>query len=405
MKLHIVSFDVPYPPNYGGAVDVFYKIKALHGAGVKITLHCFTYRDRQKDEILETFCEKVFYYKRKIGFFQHFSNLPYIVKSRQHPNLLKNLCTDDTPILFEGLHTCAFINHPLLEHRKKLVRMHNIEWEYYEHLAQTEKKIFKKIFFKLESTKLKRFEEKVFFKGDIFFSISLEDKKYFTGEYFIEQEILKNILRNNFSKKEIEKRNSELQIEKKIYDKKIFFLPPFHAEEKVISKTGRGKYILYHGDLSVNDNVESVMELIENVFSKIDVPIIIAGKNPDKKLINAIKKHKNIKLIPNPSNEELQTLIYDAQINILHTRHTSGMKLKLLHALFVGRFCFANKEMVLGTGLENLCQIYNSFDELKEMILGTMYKDFQGKEILKRKKILETSFSNKNNAAVILKQL
>ena len=48
-ELHIVSFDVPFPPNYGGAVDVFYKIRALHKLGVKIHLHCFEYvRGKQK---------------------------------------------------------------------------------------------------------------------------------------------------------------------------------------------------------------------------------------------------------------------------------------------------------------------------------------------------------------------
>ena len=28
-ELNIVSFDVPYPPDYGGVIDVFYKIKEL----------------------------------------------------------------------------------------------------------------------------------------------------------------------------------------------------------------------------------------------------------------------------------------------------------------------------------------------------------------------------------------
>ena len=42
-QLHIISFDVPYPPDYGGAIDVFYKLKALNQEGVKIHLHCFEY--------------------------------------------------------------------------------------------------------------------------------------------------------------------------------------------------------------------------------------------------------------------------------------------------------------------------------------------------------------------------
>ncbi len=385
--MHLVAFDVPFPPDYGGAIDVFYKIKALHAAGVKITLHCFTYRDRQAQSVLETFCNKVFYYKRRTGFFSHLSKMPYIVKSRKHPDLLKNLCADNAPILFEGLHTCAFIDHPSLEQRKKMVRMHNIEWKYYEHLALTERKIFQKKYFQIESTKLKRFEEKVFFHGDIFFCISRNEEKYF------------------FEKNNIQKINFEKDIHKKIFEKKIIFLPPFHAEEKIISKIGTGDYILYHGDLSVNDNVASVLELIENVFSKINVRCIIAGKNPSRNLIGRIESFSNMQIIVNPDEQDMNNLIQNAQINILHTGHTSGMKLKLLHALYVGRFCFANTEMVHDTGLESFCEIYNSFDELKEMILEIMNKTFEEKIILKRKKILEKQFSNSLNASKILRSI
>jgi len=32
-SLHIISFNIPYPPDYGGVMDVFYKIKALHDLG------------------------------------------------------------------------------------------------------------------------------------------------------------------------------------------------------------------------------------------------------------------------------------------------------------------------------------------------------------------------------------
>ena len=34
--LQIVIFDNPCPPDYGGVIDVFYKIKALKALGVRI---------------------------------------------------------------------------------------------------------------------------------------------------------------------------------------------------------------------------------------------------------------------------------------------------------------------------------------------------------------------------------
>ena len=57
--LNIVSFNVPWPANYGGVIDVFYKIKALHDIGVKVILHCFEYGRPQAKE-LENYCEKVY---------------------------------------------------------------------------------------------------------------------------------------------------------------------------------------------------------------------------------------------------------------------------------------------------------------------------------------------------------
>ena len=36
LHIHIVSFDIPYPANYGGVIDVFFKAKFLAEKGVKV---------------------------------------------------------------------------------------------------------------------------------------------------------------------------------------------------------------------------------------------------------------------------------------------------------------------------------------------------------------------------------
>src|SRR5665213_2717865 len=119
--LHIISFDVPCPANYGGVIDVFYKLKNLHKAGIKITLHCFEYgRGEQKE--LEKYCQTVYYYKRNTSFVNQLSSIPFIIKSRVSNELINNLLKDNHPILFEGLHTCYFINDERLANRKKIYR-------------------------------------------------------------------------------------------------------------------------------------------------------------------------------------------------------------------------------------------------------------------------------------------
>src|SRR5687768_10184186 len=95
--LNIVSFEIPYPANYGGVMDVFYKLVWLKKSGIKIHLHCFSY-GREPSPELEELCEKVYYYERKTGLLSNFSALPYTVRSRQSRELEKNLLSNDHPV-------------------------------------------------------------------------------------------------------------------------------------------------------------------------------------------------------------------------------------------------------------------------------------------------------------------
>ncbi len=256
MQLHIVSFDVPLPANYGGVIDVFFKIKALHKAGIKIKLHCFSY-GRDKDEILEKYCDKVYYYERFTSINSHFSVLPYIVKSRKNKDLFSNLMRDNHPILFEGHHTCGFLGHPKLANRIKVVRIHNVEQDYYKQLALSEKSFLKKTYYHLESWKLKRFEKTLQHANQLL-TISQKDTQYFES----------------------------------LVDK-VFHLPAFHKYDRVQSQTGYGMYALYHGNLSVNENESAANFVIDEVFSKVQFSCIIAGNGASEALKNKLIKYSN----------------------------------------------------------------------------------------------------------------
>ena len=144
---------MPFPANYGGVIDVYYKLKALHSLGVKITLHCFEY-GRERSLELNKVCKEVHYYKRNIYKNPYSGNLPYIISTRNNSELLEKLLQDQHPILFEGLHTTFYLNHPSLASRTKFVRTHNIEFEYYRNLEAVESNYLKKLFFKKETERL-----------------------------------------------------------------------------------------------------------------------------------------------------------------------------------------------------------------------------------------------------------
>ena len=73
----------------------------------------------------------------------------------------------------------------------------------------------------------------------------------------------------------------------------------------------------------------SKMQKNVHVFSKISHPVIIAGLNPPQQLIDKITLYPHIKLKQNCTEQEMQTLIEDAQIHCLYTHQTTGLKLKL----------------------------------------------------------------------------
>ena len=352
--LHIISFDVPYPANYGGVIDVFYKLKNLHKAGVKIILHCFEYgRGEQKE--LDKYCDKVYYYKRNTSFINQLSSIPFIIKSRTSEKLIANLLKDEYPILFEGLHTCYYISDERIDNRKKIYRESNIEHEYYAHLAKSESNPIKKLYFNLEANKLRIFQRKLI-DADVMLVVSTADKDY---------------LLNHFPTKKVE------------------YLPSFHAFDEVSIKEGKGNYILYNGNLQVAENIKAVEYLIKNVFSNIKHPVLIAGLNPNTDIYNWVKPFANIQIKANPSEAEMQTLIEDAHIHCLYTHQATGLKLKLLNVLYSGRFCICNQDMLAGTNLQQACIVKNTADEMVESINNIFTQEFTQELINQRKQALQ----------------
>jgi hypothetical protein len=366
--LHIVCLDVPYPLDYGGVFDLFCKIKTLHQLGIKIHLHCFEYGRGEQPE-LNKYCVEVNYYQREQGHKGFSHKLPYIVCSRSNELLLENLLKDDYPILLEGVHCTYLLNDERFKNRKIILRLHNVEYKYYQLLFHAEKKIAKKIYFWHESKLLKRYEKKIAPKA-IVVSVCADDAKLYASDCGA---------------------------------KEIHYLPVFLPFEKVEHNNDAGCFCLYHGNLSVAENEAVACWLLKKVFNDIGVPFIIAGKNPSAKLIRQANGNPHVCLIANPSYEEMQDMISKAQINILPSFNYTGVKLKLLNALFNGRHCIVNDETIKGTPLQPVCHVCNDDYSFKEKI-GKLYQQpFCHLEAESRREILSKHFDNTKNGEQLIK--
>lgn len=348
--LHIVALNIPFPTNYGGVIDIFFKLKALSELGVKIHLHCFEY-GRSQAPVLEDICEKVHYYSREMNWKNLLSSIPFIVKSRASTKLLENLSHTKAPILFEGLHCCLYLNHPKLKEQKQFVRAHNIESDYYRQLAKSENKLVTKLYLITEYLKIKAYE-KYLSRADGVFAISEKD---------------------------------QLTLNKTCNS---YLIRAFHPDNKVKSKTGIGEYAIYHGNLSVAENENAALFLIKNVFKHLNFDLVIAGARPTKKLRNEVFQHPNIRLVENPEDSVLEKLLQDAHIQVLPTEQNTGIKLKLLKSLFQGRHCIVNSKMIAETGLEKSCFIVESPKEWIAQIKSLLSIPFGEVEVNKRIKLL-----------------
>ena len=98
LDLHIVAFDYPFPPSYGGLIDVYYKIIALDRAGLHIHLHAFYEGEppHVPDE-LKALLKTLYLYPRskKKQWYKMFYRLPFGVETRTDSRLLANLIEVD----------------------------------------------------------------------------------------------------------------------------------------------------------------------------------------------------------------------------------------------------------------------------------------------------------------------
>lgn len=339
-------------------MDVYYKLEALHRLGLSIVLHCYQYEheERPTDRLLSV-CDRVYYYPRERGLSANLHWLPYNVYGRRGEELMVHLLEDDAPILFDGLQSCYFLTDVRLEARIKIVRPANVEHHYYRAIAKAERGLIGKAFHYIEAFKFALFEAKLR-SADLLLPVSETDATYYAARF---------------------------------PGKEVLCVPCFHSYQFVQTSLGSGVYILYHAKLSVPENEVAALWLINHVFSQLSVPAVIAGMKPSRRLEKTAVK-AGVRLVSNPDEQTMQKLIREAHIHLLWTNQPTGLKLKLLNSLFLGRHVIANDLMLVGTGLERLCHVAHSASEAVELCHVLMKQPITEDLLRERRELLSTRY-------------
>ncbi len=342
---------------------MYFRVKALKEIGYEITLHCFEY-GRGRPSELSDLASTVVYYKRRKNPFAWLSRNPFIVQTRSPKKLLANLLKDDAPILFEGLHTTYFLGHPSLKERTKIVRTHNVEHDYYFMLSE-QASGWKKRYYSSESKKLKRYESNLQF-ADLLLPIKQADFDHFSQ-----------------------------------YSTKIHLLPPCFDQKELV-RTSTAPYLLFHGNLSVNENIEAVKWICKEIFDTLEAPLIIAGKDPDSSIVELSEKGF-FELRANPNESEMSELISRARIHLLYTNQSTGIKLKLIHSLQTAGHVLVNPTMVEGTILDRYCTVCHQHFDWKHEIEKALDHELDEARFAMRTDLFSTKLNVVENCRKVTK--
>ena len=360
LKIHIVSFDVPWPDNYGGVIDVFHKLRHLHALGAEIVLHAFTY-GRQPAEQLKQYCSEVYYYPRKHSRWLLFQRTPFIVSSRVHDQLIHRIHSDEGAVLLEGLHCTAQFKEMQQRSRMVMVRAHNVEHDYYRQLAVSEKNIFRRVYLEQEANKLELYEPQVMEHLTVA-ALSTNDYSYFSQRY-----------------------------------PRVMQVNAFHPNDRADILPGRGKYFLYQGNLGVSENRAAAEWLLREVVPHLKFPLIIAGQKIPTEMIQHYKSPA-VHFEQHPTAARMDELISEAQVHLLPATQNTGIKLKLLNALFRGRHVVANTDMCNEGWLQEICHIADQPADFAAAANEQFIRAFEISDIRKREDILQSYASNERAA-------
>jgi len=321
--LHLICFDNPCPPDYGGAIDMYYKVRALRAAGLHVTGHVFHYGRPLLPELNDLFSTVHVYGRSRSALTFLTDTRPFIVSTRSPKNLFNRVLKDSAPVLCEGLHGTAFLPAWKQAGKQVFVRTHNVEHSYYHALAAREPSLLKRFYYSLESKRLRKYEKTL---------------KHADGLACIAQTELPHFQNLN---------------------PRTDWVPPFHGFNFFKQQNENKGFALLQGNFGVNENVEALNFFID-IFKESGVNLCVAGKNPPTFATEMAAQSSWLQVIGNPSESEMQQLTRDSAFLVLYSRQQTGIKLKLLSALYSGKPVISNPEMVAQTGLENGVHLCNS---------------------------------------------
>ena len=355
--IHIVYLKSSNATVSANQSDLLFMIKALHQIGQKIHFHCF-YPQRVDLSQVEDHCANIIGYCQETQEDRDLFFGKMKIDTAERKRLMENLKKDDHPIVCHGFQASQIVfDEPVMKARKVLFRFLRNEPNYLLDLAKVTPWGFRKVYYLLAAFKAEKTYQKILSHRAI--ASSMENQANATN---------------------------------------IIKVPEFKGQSEIFFKDGLGSFCLYFSDLSKRENEFAAQWLLEHVFNELELPFVIAGKNPSEELEHAAHVRMHTCLVSNPGEMELKELIKKAQLVLLPSFIDQQNYVDILESLLIGRHVLVNTKAVAGNPFQSLLDVAESPEEFKQKAADLFKKEFLEDAKNKRLKEIEKIDSDESNA-------
>ncbi|MDH6459275.1 hypothetical protein M2102_002926 [Fusobacterium sp. PH5-7] len=308
--LYISTFLPSKKSNFpsAGSNTTLNNIKNLHENGYKIDFCALVnskeYKSKEyyKNECIENLIIfKISIWKKLINLIWNFK-IPILCSVRYDKrikNYLKENLQNYDMVIIDFTQNIHYLKD--IKGVKKVLIEHDISFQAFERKMNNEKNYLKKLFYKFEYKRLKKYEERMIRKFDI---VIVQNQKDFEL---------------------IEKENKNIKI-----------LKPFFNKFPIVSKTIDEKInIGFFGAMNRSENEEAVIFFLDKVWKKIqrgNIYFYIIGANPSEKLKRVISNYSNVILTGFIEKAEEYFSILD--IGVIPLLRGAGIKIKTVEMLY-----------------------------------------------------------------------
>lgn len=353
--LHIIHFDLAQPAVQVGPTHLFPLFAELKALGVQIHFHYLN--GESTDSIpFAPYCASIHHYILP-GFEKKTIN-PWSIRipRREYKKMTDLLLLDQHPLLLQGLATTELLLDPQFRDRISLVQLDQVLHLHFQDLYHATPWSIRKLLYGMASIQMRGYEKKIA-PTSILLGHSQRDLQVFQNKLGATQVV------------------------------HVPQLPPYLEEAHGME--GMGNYCLFHANLGLESNEKLAIWLLEKVFRKLQIPFVIAGAAPSRKLDTMVHGSELSCLVANPSAAEMHDMISKAHVHLFPGIQHTGIPQQLYDALLHGRHCVVHETTLRQSGLEPMCHAASTASSFQEKVSKLYHQPFTLQERDMRKKVFQ----------------